>query len=153
MADVQATTKSVRVRGRDYTLSLMLTTDAIVAYLRLVQLGAGNFAALVGKNATDGTEIGVLMAQAFAHGFKIADLQSGGDLYPILQSIRLEGQTQAIAGQFDTLFAGRLGELLQLLKETVAFNFEGFTGDFTNEIAALFVGVQKNEASNSATGK
>ena len=82
MADVQATTKSVRVRGRDYTLSLMLTTDAIVAYLRLVQLGAGNFAALVGKNATDGTEIGVLMAQAFAHGFKIADLQSGGDLYP-----------------------------------------------------------------------
>jgi hypothetical protein len=147
MADVQATTKSVRVRGRDYTISLMLTTDAIVAYLRLVQLGAGNFAALVGKGATEGVEVGVLMAQAFAHGFKIADLQPGGDLYPLLACVRLEGQTQSIAGSFDTAFAGRLSELLAVLKEAAAFNFEGFTGDFTNEIAALFVGVQKSEAS------
>lgn len=137
MADVTETTKTVRVRGRNYTISLMPTTEGIVCYLRLIQLGGKTLTAGTGNR--DGLELSVLGTVAFADNFRIADLQPGGDLYPLLCCISAEGFAGSIAPMIDTMFAGRYAELLQLMKEAAAHNFPDFTGALVEGIVGLFV--------------
>lgn len=138
MADGTETTKAVRVRGRNYTISLMLTTDGIICYMRLMQLGGQALTAGVGRNVKDGLEVSALGALAFAQNFRVQDLQQGGDLYPLLTCITAEGMSGNIAPMVDTMFAGRYGELLQLLKEAAAFNFPDFTGALVGEVVTMF---------------
>lgn len=135
----QATSKTVRVRGRDYVITHMLAEDALVVYFRLVALGSVPLTASVGVKA-EGLEVMALAAKAFAEKFRIADLQEGGDLQPLLTCIRADGQATSIAGTWSTMFAGKLHDLLLLLKEAVAFNFPDFTGALARELLELFAG-------------
>jgi hypothetical protein len=137
MAD--ATSKTVRIKGRDFHITHMLAEDALVVYMRLVALGSVTLTGGVGKGA-EGLEVYTLAAKAFAADFRIADLQENGDLHPLLTCIRMDGQAGSIAGTWSVLFAGRLSELLAVVKEAVAFNFPDFTGALARELLDLFAG-------------
>jgi len=133
------TSKTVRIKGRDFIITQMLAEDALVVYFRLVALGSVPLTSGVGTKA-EGLEVMALAAKAFAEKFRIADLHENGDLHPLLTCIRLDGQATSIAKTWSVLFAGRLSELLAVVKEAVAFNYPDFTGALARELLDLFAG-------------
>lgn len=164
--------KIVRCGGQDYALIPLLTTDQVVVMLRLAKLQTGMLEAAARRpqrlipvgddpaaNAAAESEAGIAMtavvAASVVNGLTSGDLREGGDLWPLIQSIRLQtpGGPFDITSQFDLHWQRRLPDLLFLMQEAVKYNFAGFPQGFANAIVSAFratVDDVKPEASSPA---